>query len=221
MAGPLVQRDGADSREHPIEEFYFDEMDPDGPHGFRDRWCQGPLLDVGAGTGRDALYFQERFETVALEVSDSLVTVMDVRGVTDTRLGDMFALGETFPEDRFGSVLVIGTQLGLAASMAGLRSLLADLAHVTRQDGIAVVDAYDPTTSLTAELLGYRDDPAPGLAFRVMHFEYAGEVGETLLFRLFSPDRLEAAAAAAGWELEAVDRVAEAVPHYRAALAKP
>ena len=50
------------------------------------------------------------------------------------------------------------------------------------------LDCYDPTQEDTLDLLGYRADPTLGLAYRVMQFEYKGDLGEILLFRLFSPD---------------------------------
>ncbi|WP_254547322.1 class I SAM-dependent methyltransferase [Halomarina pelagica] len=218
---PLIQRDGDEAHEHPMRENYFGELNS--TSGERGRWLvsmlEGPLLDIGAGAGRDTLYFQEQFETVAIEVSEHLVETMRERGVTDARRADMFELRGTFERDRFRSALVYGTQLGLAGSMQGLRRFLGDLAFVTTSDATAIVDCYDPEREETADLLGYRADPTPGLAYRVMHFEYDGAIGETLLFRLFSPDRLREAAVGTGWDVAEIRR-SPATPHYRAALEK-
>ena len=214
---PLVDRDGEERREHPIEAFYFDAFDPESERGaWRASWLDGPLLDIGAGAGRDALYFQERFETVAIEVSEHLVATMDERGVRDARHVDMFALREAFDRDRFRSALVIGTQAGLAGSIQGLRRFLGDLAFVTTPDASAVLDGYDPDRE-GEDLLGYRSDPTPGLAHRVLHFEYDGDVGETLYFRLFSPDRVREAAVGTGWR---VAEVSTDAGYYRLALTK-
>ncbi len=109
----------------------------------------GSLLDMGAGAGRDALYYQERFETVAIEVSERLVEVMRDRGVNDARLADMFALRDHFDRDRFRSAHAIGTQVGLAGSMAGVRQFLDDLAFVTTPDATAVLDNYAPEKEST------------------------------------------------------------------------
>ncbi|EMA45511.1 hypothetical protein [Halococcus saccharolyticus] len=214
---PLLDRDGEKIRNHPIEEFYFGTFDPESEAGaWCASWLDGPLLDMGAGAGRDVLYFQEQFETVAIEVSERLVETMCERGVRDARVGDMFALCETFDRDRFGSALAIGTQLGLAGSMQGLRRFLGDLAFVTTSDASAVLDGYDPNYE-GEDLLGYRPDPTPGLAHRVLHFEYEGEVGETLYFRLFSPDRVREAAVGTGWS---VAEVRADTGYYRLALTK-
>ncbi|PSP75228.1 SAM-dependent methyltransferase [Halobacteriales archaeon QS_3_64_16] len=217
---PLVQRDGEETLEHPIEAFYFGDFSPDSEDS---RWLEsrlsGPLLDMGAGAGRDALYFQERFETIAIEVSDALVETMRECGVADARLADMFALREAFERDRFGSALAIGTQLGLAGSMQGLRQFFGDLAFVTTPDANAVLDCYDPDREGTTDLLGYRPDPTPGLAFRVLWFEYEGEMSELLLLRLFSPDRLREATVGTGWEVDETRYVGNDY-HYIAALEK-
>ena len=217
---PLVQRDGEETLEHPIEAFYFGDFSPDSEGG---EWLSsrlsGPLLDMGAGAGRDALHFQDRFETIAIEVSDHLVETMRYRGVADPRPADMFALRETFEPDRFASALAIGTQLGLAGSMQGLRRFLGDLAFVTTPGASAVLDCYDPDREGTTDLLGYRPDPTPGLAARVLYFEYEDETGDILLFRLFSPDRLREATIGTGWEVTEIRYVGDDY-HYIAALEK-
>jgi len=220
---PLLDVDGAETREHPIERFYFGEFAPEtDPNGeWLTGWLDGPLIDLGAGVGQHALYFQERFETVAIDVSEHLVETMRERGVEDARRGDMFSLRESFERDRFRSALSHGTQLGLAGSMRGVSEFLGDLAYVTTRDATAVVDAYDPTRESASDLLGHRPDPTPGLAHRTYHYEYEGDVGRTLQFRLFSPDRLREAAVGTGWEVADIRRgEGDDAVHYRAALTK-
>jgi len=211
---PLLVHGDDESRVHPVEEFYFAADDDALP--WIERWLGGPLLDLGAGVGRDARYFQTRFETVAVEVSELLVETMRDRGVADARRGDMFALHASFPPDRFRSVLIRGTQLGLVGSLATLRQTLAALDAVTTAEATAVVDAYDPRHPGTADLIGYRADPRDGLARRVLRFEYAGVRGDPFRFLLFGPDRLRSAARAAGWSVVAVDD--PETGYYRAAL---
>src|SRR5699024_7796895 len=154
--------------------------------------------------------------TVAIEVSDHLVETMNERGVRDTRRADMYALRDTFERDRFRSAFAWGTQLGLAGSMQGLREFLDALAFVTTPDGTATLDCYDPDRGDLGDMLGYRADPTPGLAHRVMQFEYEGDVGETLLFRLFGPDRLREATSDTDWQVAEVAYDPDDSPHYQA-----
>jgi len=219
-AGPLYQRDGETVREHPIEAYHFDPVDPAADDtAWLETWLTGPLVDLGAGAGRDALYLQEALEVVGLEPSAALVETMRDRGVRDARLGDMFSLREQFEADRFRSALVFGTQLCLAGSMQGLRRFLADLAHVTTPDATAVVHSYDPDADGVADLLGFRADPTPGLANRLNWFEYDDDADEALYVGLFGPDRLREAAEATGWDVADVIRPDDPI-EYRAALEK-
>lgn len=216
---PLRQWDGDEVLTHPVGDFYFNDF-ADVPDA---RWLEsqfeGPLLDVGAGAGRDALYFQDRFETVALEISDALVTLLRERGVENVVHGDMLALRDHVERDRFRSVLIVGTQLGLVKSIPGLQAFLEDLAVVTTDDATAVVDCYDPSYEGADGMLGFRADPAPGLAYRVLHYEYEELQGPTLLFRLFSPDRLEDATTDTEWRVAEIRRPHDAY-YYRAVLTK-
>ncbi|MEF8842334.1 MAG: class I SAM-dependent methyltransferase [Haloarculaceae archaeon] len=220
---PLYQWGDGYGREHPIERFYFSGFDPEG--SARDAWLlegldlDGPVLDMGAGAGRHTRYLQERTETVAIEPSEHLVWTMRERGVADPRPGDMFELPRQFDRDRFRSAFAVGTQAGIAGSMDGLRAFLADFAHVTDPDGRAVLDCYGPGGEGASDMFGFRADPTPGLAHRVMHFEYEGDVGPALQFRLFAPDRLREACIGTRWTVADV-RYDEGGVHYRAALAK-
>lgn len=216
---PLRQRDGEEVLTHPVGDFYFGDFEAEPGSEWVASRVEGPLLDMGAGAGRDVLYFQERFETVAIEASEPLVTLLRERGVADARHGDMFALDEQFGRDRFRSALAVGTQIGLAKSRRGLQEFLADLGTVTTTDATAVVDCYDPTYESAREMLGFRDDPTPGLAYRVVTYEYDGTVDETLLFRLFSPARLDEVATQAGWTVSETHRPHDAY-YYQAALSK-
>jgi hypothetical protein len=103
--------------------------------------------------------------------------------------------------------------------MQTAETLLDDLARVTTSTATVMLDCYDPTDERASELLGYRSDAASGLAFRVMTFEYGEMVGETLLFGLFSPERLREAAAETPWTVDAVTRRTES-SYYIARLRK-
>lgn len=208
-AGELVYRDGDDVETHDVPATYFTR-----PAGWDDDWTrrlaalEGPVLDVGCGAGQYASWLQERgLEVVGIDASPGAVATARARGVEDVRELDMFALD--LPRDRFRSVLVIGTQSGLAGSLPGVRAFLSDLAAVTTPDAVAIVDSYDPAGLDPETFLGYRPDPRPGVARRAFHFEYRRPdsdrlVGRTLSFVLFGPDRLRDALVGTSWELAAV-----------------
>ncbi|MFC7096508.1 class I SAM-dependent methyltransferase [Halobaculum marinum] len=217
---PLWCVDGDDRVEHPVERYYFAERDDAVYETLDDDGLATPLVDLGAGVGRDVRRFQRRYdgEVVGLDPSGHLVETMRERGLERAVEGDMFALRETFDRDRFRAAYAHGTQVGLARSRHGLRQFLADLAVVTTDDAVAVLDSYDPDADAARDLLGWRPDPTPGLGYRAFHFEYEGSVGDTLVFRLFSPAVLREACAGSAWR---VDEVRYDRPeHYEAVLRK-
>lgn len=216
---PLIDRDGGDLREHPIDLYFRDPERDDSLEWVTER-LSGPLLELGAGVGRHALWFQETVETVATEVSDHLVTTMRERGVRDARRADMFELRSSFERNRFRSAFARGTQVGLAGSVEGLRGFLVELARVTTPRASAVLDGHDPEHERAPTLFGYREDPTPGLAYRTFHVEYRDAVGETLLFRLFSPERFREATLETPWRVVALRRSGADTAHYQVALEK-
>lgn len=222
---PLLDRHGNNGTEHTqLESLYLNEFTPTGTDNeWIVSWLDGPLLDMGAGTGRHALYFQDQFETVAIDTSEHLVETMRDRGVTDARRASMFSLRDEFERERFRSALAIGTQVGLAGSMQGLRQFLGDLAFVTMPDATAVLDSYHPDWLAAVDPPHYRHDPTAGLAYRIQQFEYEGDLSEPLLFRVFSPDRLREATVGTGWNVSEIRRHPSArddAVQYRAALEK-
>ncbi|MFB6175693.1 MAG: class I SAM-dependent methyltransferase [Halobaculum sp.] len=198
--GPLVEHDGEQRQEHDVAHYFEPAPETD----WIDARVEGPLLELGAGAGRYALDYQSAVETVALEVSERLVAVMDDRGVTDARHGDMFAVRSLFDRNRFRTVLAMGTQLCLAGPVAGLRVFLNDLAHVTTPDASLLFDTYHPDLDGSTEIVGYRPDPTPGLGYRVTAFEYDGVTSRVHLRRLFGPGRLREATVGTDWHLAAV-----------------
>lgn len=205
-SGELVYRDGGEAEVHDVRDTYFRPSE-DWSDDWRRRLgaLEGPVLDVGCGAGTNAAWLQDRGqEVVAIDVSPNAVRAAQARGIQDVSVMDMFDLD--FPRDRFRSVLAKGTQLGLAGSLPGVQAILADLAVVTDRAGVAIVDSYDPAWLDPETFIGYRPDPRRGVARRVFHFEYRGpdggrEVGRTLSFVLFGPERLEDTLVGTPWEL--------------------
>ncbi|ADB62594.1 Methyltransferase type 11 [Haloterrigena turkmenica DSM 5511] len=243
--GTLVYRDGAATQDGNVESFYFS------PSESWDRAtieclerlsdCE-PILDVGCGAGSHLLWWANRgVRAVGVDASPNAVLTARERcegcgtsrqsgeaaerGLEDVLVGDMFDL--PVPTGAFGAVHVVGTQLGLGGSLAGISKLLREFARVTADKATAVVDNYDPTR-LDDGFFGYRSDPREGIAHRCFHLEFEGEgddgeryreVGRTLQFLLCSPARLREVAADTPWHVRDVLRP-DGMAHYRAVLGK-
>ncbi len=102
----------------------------------------GPVLDLGAGAGRAALYLQTRgIDVTAVDSSPGAAEVCRLRGVRDVRLADLHEL----PEDReWAAVLLLCGNLGLGGSWDGNRRLLTELARRTAPGALLVGDTVEP-----------------------------------------------------------------------------
>jgi SAM-dependent methyltransferase len=199
--GDLRYVDGERTEVGHVREHYFgDPFDPGETIRERDRFLRGSVLDVGCGAGRDAIRLQEHHRTLAVDVSPHAVQAARDRGVGNTAVMDMFDLG--VPGESFGSVCVLGTQVGIAGSLPGIAGVLSEFGRVVGAGGRAAVDAHDPTAD--EKPFGFRPVPRAGLARRAFHFEYGNLTGRTLTFLLLSPDRFREAAVAAGWTVRDV-----------------
>lgn len=103
---------------------------------------RGPVLDLGAGAGRAALYLQGRgIRVTAVEASPGAAEVCRRRGVADVRLGD---LNEPPSDLAWAGVLLSCGNLGLGGSWQGNRRLLARLAELAPPGAVLVGDSVTP-----------------------------------------------------------------------------
>ncbi|MFW5895797.1 MAG: class I SAM-dependent methyltransferase [archaeon] len=241
LQGTVRYVDGDRTQDGAIEGHYFTPRE-DWDEGTIERLegLPGPVLDVGCGAGQHLLWFRDHgVDALGLDVSPGAVRTAEERladtpvsgpaahdgvepGEISVRGGDLFALDV---DRECGSVLVNGTQLGLAGSMPGVSQTLTDLAGVVGPDGVAQVDGY-VASELDADFFGYRPDPRDGVAHRTFHFEYERDVegdgtarerlvGPTLHFLLLDPFRLRDATVGTPWSVE---RVVPRGVYYKAVL---
>jgi SAM-dependent methyltransferase len=116
----------------------------------------GPVLDLGAGAGRAALYFQQQgLPVTAVDASPGAVEVCRRRGIADVRLGDV----NDPPRDRsWAAVLLLCGNLGLGGSWEGNRRLLTQLAELATPGAVLVGDSVTPPGSPQVDLrIRYKD----------------------------------------------------------------
>jgi SAM-dependent methyltransferase len=103
---------------------------------------QGPVLDLGAGAGRAALYLQERgLSVTTVDASPGAAEVCRRRGIADVRLGDVL---DPPADQRWAAVLLLCGNLGLGGSWDGSRRLLTRLAELAAPGAVLVGDSVTP-----------------------------------------------------------------------------
>jgi SAM-dependent methyltransferase len=163
----------------------------------------GRVLDVGAGAGQHALALQQRGLTVtAIDYSPGAVMVCRERGIGDVRQMDARALH--FSSERFETVLLMGNNLGLAGTPAGLRRLLRDLRSIVPPHGQILAEFIDyGATRDPVQLRYHHRNRALGCypgTMRLRH-EYAGVCGPNFEWLLITLEDLRTFSAETGWHI--------------------
>ncbi len=173
--------------------------------------AESPVLDAGAGIGRQTLELQERGLTVtAIDVHPGFVQIMRERGVSDARVADV----RNLEIDGFKTVYFLMETIGLCETLAGLGALLRKLKHAVADDGQVILDSEAIVVD-------------PDIRDKRTHFDYEGEVvmqmryegleGKAFRWLYLDPDTLVRVAAENGWHAH-IAVVEPETGHYLARL---
>ena len=136
---------------------------------------EGHVLDIGCGVGPDLLWLEEhRIPVTGIDLSAGAISVAKARGCKDARilsLWDISHLGE-----EFGTILMMGNNLGLPGSLEALARFLDLSREVTCENALLIGHSVDPTDTTNQEHLDYhRKNEAAG--------RYKGQVRIRLEYR--------------------------------------
>ncbi len=107
------------------------------------RHARGPVLDIGCGAGRVALYLQERGERVlAIDKSPLAVKVAKQRGVKAARALPIEKIRTL--RGPFRTIVMYGNNFGLFGGMAKARRMLAIMDRITTPDATIIASTIDP-----------------------------------------------------------------------------
>lgn len=159
----------------------------------------GPVVDLGCGVGRVALFLQEQgFEVVGVDRSQGALRIARARGLR--RVERCAVSARSLPRGSFRTALLLGNNLGIAGSLRATEDLLRALRARLGPEGVVVFSTCDP---YAAGLPGRAGTTArrrhPG-EFR-LRIEYGDLVGPW--FGLVFVDRLtlERLARRTGWRV--------------------
>lgn len=126
--------------EMPIETFFrtTDEM-PD-LEWLALNECRGKILDIGAGAGSHSLILQDNnLDVTAIDISPLAVKVIKDRGVKNAFHQDIF----TYNDAKYDTLLLLMNGIGLAGTLAGLKTLLQHLKTLLNDGGQLLFDSSD------------------------------------------------------------------------------
>ncbi len=101
--------------------------------------CEGPVLDVGGGSGCHSLWLQRRMEVDTLDISPGCIEVMRERGVRNPLYRNFFA----HDDRRYNTILMLMNGVGICGNIEGLHRLLVQARTLLAPDGQIVADSTD------------------------------------------------------------------------------
>jgi 2-polyprenyl-3-methyl-5-hydroxy-6-metoxy-1,4-benzoquinol methylase len=162
--------------------------------------CRGRILDIGAGTGLQALHLQKSgFTVCAIDVLETACEIMQKNGVKDVRCVDISSFNEKF----FDTVLVLGHTIGNVGNLSGLRDFLSDLQKLVAPEGKVIINPLDPKYTNDPRHLAYQQfniDNNRYLGEVRLHFKYKDKKGPPFNWLNIDHESLIKIAYETGWE---------------------
>jgi len=166
--------------------------------------AKGRVLDIGCGAGRHSLYLQERgLDVTAIDASRGAIDVAKQRGVRKALVRPIEEI-DKFADRTFDSVIMMGNNFGLLASLRKARRLLKVLDRITTDEALIIAATRDPYQTDRKVHLDYhrynrsRNRMSGQIRFRV---RFARSIGPWFDYLLVSPDEMREVLNGTPWEL--------------------
>jgi SAM-dependent methyltransferase len=104
------------------------------------QYCNGKVLDIGAGAGSHALWLQQQgIDVTAIDTSAKAVEVMQHRGVKQALHKNIFE----YAGAQFDTLLLLMNGIGLVNTISGLQHFLQHAKQLLLPDGQLLFDSSD------------------------------------------------------------------------------
>lgn len=181
----------------PVEVFFRDPEDfPELEH-LALAFCDGKILDVGAGAGSHALALQEMNQDVyALEINPVACEIMQERGVKNIIQDDFFS----YSGEKFDTLLFMMNGIGLAGQLERVIEILEHAKTLLNPGGQLIFDTSD-ISYLYED--GTVEKPKTGYFGEVGYqYEYKGKMGQPFAWVYVDQDTLGSIGKAHGWAVQ-------------------
>ena len=172
------------------------------------KYVTGRVLDVGCGAGRHALHLQEQgFDVLGIDNSPLAIKTCRLRGLKKAKVMSVTQVNSRL--GTFDTILMMGGNFGLFASLKRARWLLGRFHRMTPEHGRIIAQTRDPHDTDEPEHLEYhrrniQRGRMPGqVRIRIRYKRYATPSFDYLLV---SRDELREVLQDTGWEVRRLCR---------------
>lgn len=196
--GPLLlHNEYGEPEEIPIESYFREEDAYTDLELFALEHVAGKALDVGAASGRHALFLQQKgLEVAGMDISPLCGELMKTLGVKWIIIKDILQ----YSGDHYDTIFMLMNGIGIAGDLVGLEVLLRHLKTLVKPGGQLLLDSSNISYL-------YEDVELPKhkyfgqLAF---HYEYMGKKDDEFTWLYVDQDRLKEMAVKCGWNCQVI-----------------
>ena len=124
----------------PLKRFFQDETEFSDLDYYALEQVRGCILDIGAGTGRQALSLQKHnTDITTMDISPSCVRIMEQSGLKKIIQADVFH----YNGKKFDTLLMLMNGIGIAGDLDGIKRLLIHLKTMINPGGQLLLDSSD------------------------------------------------------------------------------
>lgn len=197
FGGPLIAHTSYGEGEvYDVEYFFrdFDRMPEIEQYALS--FCEGKVLDIGAGAGSHSLYLQnEEFDVTALDLSAGCANVMLARGIRKVMNTDFFILNG----GGYNTLLLLMNGIGITGNLEGMIRFLDMAEKITASGAQIIFDTTDVSGSIEADSgdSGYSGE----LKYR---FEYRGKRSSWFGWLYIDMEKLVSVCKGTAWKPQVV-----------------
>ena len=193
----LLHNEYGEPESIPVKRYFIDQNEYSNLETFALQQAYGKVLDIGAATGRHALFLQNQgFDVTAMDISPACIKLMKEVGVKKPLCQDIYS----YTSDSFDTILMLMNGVGIAGTIDGLHELLIQLKSVVNQNGHLIVDSTD-----ISYLYDENEKPIKSyfgeLQFR---YEYNSDFDEPFRWLYIDQKKLVEVALDSGWSCQII-----------------
>jgi SAM-dependent methyltransferase len=193
----LLHNEYGPPEEIPVETYFYEPSEYSELEVFALQQVYGKTLDVGAASGRHAIFLQQKgIDITALDISPFCGRLMKAMGVENIAIEDVF----DYQGSCYDTVYMLMNGAGVAGSIEGLKKLLYHCKKLVKQDGQILLDSTD-ISYLYASSGKPKDKYFGQLTFC---YEYQGKMGDEFHWLYVDQQTLTQTAIQCGWRCQVI-----------------